>query len=177
MVGIQKLEGMVAGWLKPVPHLPHGAQKWIATNVWWIVLVGVIVSAIGLLIGLTGLLAALALVGSATTYYGTVVTNSYYGGGWILNAVITLIFTVGIVALLSSAIAPLKANKKKGWTILFLVLLLDAVYVVVNSILSLSIVGFIFGIIFGAIGLAVATYLLFEIRSHFVAVKSAPAKK
>lgn len=169
---VHTLENTVAGWLKPVPHLPKGAQKWIAENVWWIVLIGVVLSAIGLLISLAAFLGALALVGSYGAVYGGVVASSYVGGGWVLSGILSLVFTVALIALLATAISPLKAMKKKGWTTLFLITLLDAVYVVLSAVLSLNVIGFIFGIIFGAIGLAIASYLLFEIRSHFVAVKS-----
>lgn len=172
---VKNLENTVAGWLKPVPHLPKAAQKWIAENVWWIVLIGVVLSAIGLLVSLAAFLGALALVG--TYYGGALAVSGYTGGGWVLSGILSLIFTVGLITLLATAISPLKAMKKKGWTLLFLITLLDAVYVVLSAVLSLSVIGFIFGIIFGAIGLAIALYLLFEIRSYFVAVKSEHAKK
>lgn len=173
MSTIEKIESKVAEWLKPVPHLPAGAQKWIANNVWWIVLVGTILSGLGLLIGLVGFLGVLALVGSTTSYYGAAVSGSVYGGGWVISALLSLVFTVGLLILLARAVSPLKAMKKQGWKLLFVVLLLDAVYVVLNSIFSFSVVGFIFGIIFGAIGLAISTYFVFEIRSHFVSTKAA----
>ncbi len=173
MSTIEKIEDKVAGWLKPVPHLPAGAQKWIANNVWWIVLVGTILSGLGLLIGLVGFLGVLALVGTTTSYYGAAVTGSVYGGGWVISALVSLAFTLGALILFARAVSPLKALKKQGWKLLFLVLLLDTVYVVLNSIFSFSIIGFIFGIIFGAIGIAIGAYFLFEIRSHFVSAKAA----
>lgn len=167
MKNVEKLEGLVAGWLKPLPHLPVNAQKWIADNSWWIVLVGVILSIIGLMFMISALIVALTLVGTTVSYYGYVATGSY-GGWWVVNSVIALIFSIGLVALMSTAITPLKTMKAKGWKILFLTLIVNALYIVVNAIFSFSVIGFVFGLIFGAIGLAISSYILFEIKSHFV---------
>lgn len=176
MTGITKAENMVAGWLKPVPHLPKPGQKWLAENVWWIVLIGVIAAVIGILIGIGGIFTYMAFVGNAPSYYGYY-TVSTYGSGWIFATVVSLLFSVLVAALLATAINPLKAMQRKGWDRLFLVLLINAVSVVVTAILSFSVFGFIFGIIFGAIGLAISSYLIFEIRSHFVGAHAKHVKK
>jgi hypothetical protein len=167
MIGTEKLEALVSKWLKPVPHLPRDVQKWIAVNSWWIMLVGVILSGLGLLIGLMGFFTALAIVGTGVGYYGYATAN-VYGGAWIVNTVISLIFMVGLVTLLATAILPLKAMKAKGWKILFFVLLIDAVYTVINAVFSFSVIGFVFSLIFGAIGLGISAYFLFEMKSHFI---------
>jgi hypothetical protein len=161
---ISKLEKMVAGWLKPVPHLPHAAQKWIAENVWWIVLIGAIASGISILVSLGAIFSYSAFIGSQATYYYVV---SPYGPGWLLAAIVSLILSAVIVALLATAITPLKAMKSSGWDKLFIVLLVDALSIVLSAILSFNVVSFIFTIIFGAIGLAIGSYFIFEIRSHF----------
>jgi len=165
---ISKIENMVSGWLKPVPHLPKGAQKWIAENVWWIVLIGVIASVISLLIGIGAIFTYMALVGT----YSYVYSASPYGAGWIIGSVVGLLFSALIIVLLATAISPLKNGQKKGWERLFLVVLVNAVSVVLGAILTFSPIGFIFGIIFGAIGVAISAYFTFEIRSHFVAAKA-----
>lgn len=165
MTGINKAENMVAGWLKSVPHLPKGGQKWLAENVWWIALIGVIASTIGILVAIGGIFTYMALVGT----YSYVYSASPYGAGWIVGSVVSLLFSVLIIALLASAISPLKAQQRKGWDRLFLVLLVNAISVVVSAVLSFSVLGFIFGLIFGAIGVAISSYFIFEIRSHFVA--------
>jgi hypothetical protein len=169
MTGIGKLETLVSGWLKPMPHLPKNAQKWIAENSWWLVLIGVILSGFGLLIGLMGLFAAMAFVGTSVGYYGY--GANAYGGALIVSTIVSLVFSVGLVILLGIAISPLKAMKAKGWDMLFWVLLLDVVYVVVNALVSLgslNIISFVFSLIFGAISSAISAYFLFEIKSHFV---------
>ncbi|TAL14435.1 hypothetical protein EPN95_02995 [Patescibacteria group bacterium] len=175
MASINKAENMVGGWLKSVPHLPKGGQKWIAENAWWIVLIGVIASAIAVLTGIGAIFAYMTWVGNTPVYSGYYVTSPY-GAGWIIGSVVSLLFSILIVILLATAITPLKALKKKGWDRLFLVLVVDAVSAVVGAILSFSILGFIFGIVFGAIGLAISAYFTFEVRSYFGAVHTTPAK-
>ena len=156
--------------MKDLPRLPGNVTKWISENVWWIVLVGVILSGIGLLTGIGALFTALAVVGTGVTYYGYAFAGTYTGG-WIASSIISLVFMAGILALLATAITPLKAMKAKGWNVLFMVLLVDAVYVAVNALFSFNIIGFVFNLIFGAIGLAISAYFLFEIKSHFVKSK------
>jgi len=178
---LNKAETLVAGWLKPVPHLPKVAQKWFAENIWWIVLIGVIASVVGILVALGTIFTYLAFIGNATAYYG-VYTTSVYGSGWIVSTIVSLAFSVALLIVTALAITPLKAHLRKGWSLLFLGLVLSAANVVLGAILSFNILGFIFGLIFGAIGLAITAYLLFEIKSHFVgagasAVHAKTAKK
>lgn len=161
---ISKLEKMVAGWLKPVPHLPHAAQKWIADNAWWIVLIGAIASGISILVSIGAIFSYSAFIGSQATYYYVV---SPYGPGWVVSAIVSLILSGAIVALLATAVTPLRAMKTSGWNKLFIVLLVDALTVILSAVLSFNVISFIFTIIFGAIGLAIGAYFIFEVRSHF----------
>jgi hypothetical protein len=166
MMTIRKIETMVGNWLRPVPHLPKAAEKWIAENSWWIVLVGTIASAISILVGIGAIFTYMAFVGNAASYYGFY-TASPYGPGWIVGSVVSLLFSTLVVILLATAITPLKAMQRKGWDRLFLVLLIDVASVVIGSILSFSIFGFVIGLIFGAIGVAISAYFLYEIQSYF----------
>jgi hypothetical protein len=168
MVNIAKIENMVAGWLKPMPHLPKGGQKWLAENVWWIVLVGVIASTISLLISIGAIFTYIALVGA----YSNVYSAAAYGPGWVIGSIVSLLFSILIIVLLATAIGSLKAGQSKGWDRLFLVLLIKAVAVVIGAVLTLNPIGFVVGILFGAIGVAISAYFTFEIRSHFVAAKA-----
>jgi len=167
MASINKAENMVGGWLKSVPHLPAAGQKWIAQNAWWIVLIGAIASAIGVLVTIGAIFTYLAV--DTSVYYLVPV----YGPGWIIAQVVGMLFAAAIAIISGVAVSPLKAMSKKGWNILFVVILIEAVRVVLTSILSLSVIGFIFGIIFGAIGLAISAYFVFEIRSYFGGAKVA----
>ncbi len=173
---IQKMQSMVGEWLKPVPHLPKIAQKWIAQNSWWIVLVGVIASAISILVGIGAIFSYMTFVGNAASYYG-VYEASPYGAGWIIGSVISLLFSTLVVILLATAITPLRMMQRSGWERLFIVFLVDAASVFVGSVLTLNVFGFIIGLIFGAIGLAISAYFLFEIHSYFGASHKIVSKR
>jgi hypothetical protein len=167
MTIVTKAENMVARLLKSAPHLPKNAQKWIVDNSWWIVLIDVIVSAISVLIAINAIAAYMTFVGNVGSYSG-LYAISPYPSGWIIGSIITLVFSVVTIIILATSITFIKETKKKGWDRLFIVLLIEAVSIVLGAILTLSILGFILNIIFGAIGLAIGTYFVFEIRSYFV---------
>ena len=162
---VEKLEGLVAGWLKPLPRLPESFKKWVSVNLWWIDLIGAIVSGIALLVAIGGLITIVSMLSGIHSIFGYY--YSVYSGWNVFASIVSLAFIVCTITITAIAISPLKLGKKKGWTLLFYVLLIEAVAVVVNSILTFSVLSFIFGIIFGAIGIAIGTYLLFEIRSEF----------
>jgi hypothetical protein len=177
---ITKLESLVGGWLKNVPHLPPAGQKWLGQNVWWIVLIGAIVSGIALLFAIGALFALIALLGAVTaSYYGAYAATGVTGVT-IVAAIVALAFTIIRVILLAISVKPLKDMQKKGWTLLFIVWLIQVVSVVVGAVLSFSVAGFFVGIIIGAIGLAISAYFLFEIHGQFAhsprVTKVAPKK-
>lgn len=164
MEAINKLENKVAGWLKSVPHLPVSAKKWIATNIWWLELIGVV------LLGLSGI----TLLGTLSLYLGftaSIFGASVFNGFGALSTAISLLLMVASVVIMAIAIKPLKALKKKGWDFLFIALLIYCASFIVSAILSFGVISFIWGIISGAIGAAIGAYFLFEIRSYFVATK------
>jgi drug/metabolite transporter (DMT)-like permease len=174
---LSKLERIVAGWLKSVPHLPNGTRRWLGDNVWWFAVVGVVLGVIGVL----GLI--VALLGSLSTLANPIVV--YYASStfltWvIIKTIIALVFAGFQVALLAFAVNPLKEKQKKGWVLLFAVLLLGALSTVVNALITLNPFGFITSVIFGALWLAVLAYFLFEIHGQFAHVersKGVKAKK
>jgi hypothetical protein len=160
----KKLETMIENWLKPIPNLPKNAQKWLSENVWWLALVSVILSVISILFAF-GALATYASVTSSVALYG--LNAVIYDQTWLVRSVITLLFTIVIVILTAAAIKPLQLMSKRGWRALFFVFVVSAAETVANALLTLSIVGFIVNIIFGAIGLTIAVYFLFQIRGYF----------
>lgn len=180
---IKQLEGIAEGWLKKVPHLPKGGQKWLAENIWWIALIGAIVYGISVLITFS------------TIYYlqYAIVNTSYLVPGfatWTLIAAIeAIVFNIAAGLLLALSVNPLKAMTKKGWTLLFMVFLVNLVALVVGAVLGLiqgitfsgtgvfAFTGFIFSLIFGAIFAAIAAYFLFEIRSYFAHVTKGATKQ
>ncbi len=160
MESIKKLESTIEGWLKPLPHLPANIKKWIANNIWWLDLVGVI------LIILTGipLISAILLSLGATAFFWS--ANIVALTGFAIFATFSsLAFLAVSLVIMILAVKPLKALKKKGWDYLFIGLLVSCVSVIFTALSSFS---SLFG---GAIGVAISAYFLFEIRSYFVAVK------
>lgn len=173
MESIHKLEKTVADWYKNVPHLPKGGQKWIAENVWWIILIAVILgvfSVFSLFAGLTALTAVSGVYGSYSVAYGANVGMALTAA-WV--SIISLAITTVIMAM---AISPLKAHKKKGWDLIFVSDLIYFVIAIIGAVITFN-----FGSIIGAvIGTAIGFYFLFEIRSYFLEGKAKtvePAKK
>lgn len=161
---ISKLEKLVLGWTKNVPHLPVAGQKWLGANVWWIALIGAIVSGISFLFAIAGLFTLISLLGAVSSAYyvtGTYTTMS------VVSSAIGLVFIAINGILLALAVKPLQNMQKKGWVLLFMTLLVEAISVIVGAVLSFSVVGFIISILFGAIGLAIGAYFISEIHGQF----------
>jgi len=161
---INKLEKLVLGWVKDVPHLPESARKWLGINAWWIILIVTIISGIAFLAALSGFFTYITLLGAASTAY---YINASYTSIAILKSSVSLVFLAITVALLAFSIQPLKERKKKGWVLLFFTLLVEALSIVVGAVLSFSFGGFIIQILFGAIGIAIGAYFITEIHSQF----------
>lgn len=166
MKSIEKLETMVADWLKPLPHLPIAFKKWLAENIWWIVLVSVILSVIGTLFMIIGVFTAISLLGTTTSMFGYYIAPAYTGWS-VMALMISMLFMIATVILAAMAISPLKVSQKRGWMLLFSMMVLRAVAAVVGAIFTYSVFGFMSSLISSAIGIAVGAYLLYEIRSYF----------
>ena len=181
MEQVSKWEKQLAAWYENAPHLPQGGQKWLGANVWWIVAIGVVLSAIGVLTLIGGLFTSIGLMTSsvAASYYVTTTAL-----GWVVvTAVVALVFTAIECVLLATAVTPLKEKQKKGWNILFIVWLLSVAYAVVAAVLTLNVFSAFASLLFSAVFAIIGAYFLFEIRGQFghveksVGVKSAAAPK
>lgn len=175
---LHKLETLIHGWMKNVPHLPEGARKWLGTNVWWIVLIGVIVSGLALLVALFGIFALIALIGSVSSVY--YVNGTEFAVWGIVTGVVSFVISVFSLVLLALSVNPLKAKQKKGWVLLFASLLVNVAGSVISAILAFNPFTFIFSLIFTAVFAAISGYFLFEIHSQFAheaKVVSKTAKK
>lgn len=171
---LRKIERKLLEWTKNVPHLPAGGRRWLGENVWWIALVGAILSAIGALFSVIAVLGLLSIVGTvAATYY----VASTFTAWAIVTNLVNLVFVVLGMALLFMAVKPLQLKQKKGWVLLFASWLLSIVSVVVSAILTLNPFTFIANILFGAVGLAISGYFLFEIHSQFAHVEKTQGVK
>ncbi len=162
METINKLETTVATWYKDLPHLPRTFTQWLATNVWWLALVGVILGSLSVLGLFSATLIAAGLLAAVGGVYGAAV------GGFALIAVLFyLALAVVNLILTALAISPLKAGAKKGWSLLFLVSLINAAALVLSFLSNYNLLGLLWGLVMTAVGV----YFLFEIRSHFAAVR------
>lgn len=177
---VRKLEAMAEDWLKKVPHLPKNGQKWLAENVWWIALIGAIAYGISIIVGLS----TLAVLVAPPAYYAYYVAGPVFSGWAIVTTTIGLLFNLLAGLLLAISVSPLKEMTKKGWTVLFMLLLVNAVALVVTTLLNLignfgilAFVGVLFSLVFGAIFLSIAAYFLFEIRSYFAHTTKGAKKK
>jgi hypothetical protein len=167
MESMHKFEKQIEEWLRPLPHLPTDWRKWLANNVWWIVLVGVILSVIGVLIIAGALLTAFALIGTVTTVYGVNVVNQSYSSWWYVASVVSLLFLIATLVIEAMAISPLKSQKKKGWDLLFITFLLGIASSIVSVFLGLFTGSMFSSLLGGIVGAVISAYFLFEIRSYF----------
>jgi len=171
---VNKLEKTIEGWLKPAPHLPEDWRKWLSNNVWWLALIGVVLS----------------VLSAASAFYTALFTNNYlnyinsfykaYGiespsyGSWGLNmSMYMLVMYIGIVVgaiIMGMAIKHLKSKQEKGWDLMFLAMLVAAAAQLISVLFNLS--NLIGGILSTAIGLAIGSYFLFEIKPYFKKTKT-----
>ncbi len=157
---LRELEVKVAGWLRQVPHLPIGAQSWIASNIWWIALIGGTISAIVAFLVALGLIATLPLI-SFSVFFGS------HGTWWVIQTIVSLAFIAITAIILIVAYQPLHRLVKKGWVLLFLLLLINTVWTVISALTAGSAWSVLQTLVAGGIFLAVEAYLLYEIRGYF----------
>lgn len=158
METIRKLETTMAGWYKGMPHLPAEGRKWLAQNIWWITLIGVICG----VIALVGVIFLTLFAGAALTLIAGGF-GAAMGVVIFLGALASILLGVVCVVLGGMAINPLKAMQKKGWTLLFDTLLIQAVVIIVTHVLSFNLMALLWNLLWVAVG----GYFLFEIRESF----------
>lgn len=174
MEAIEKLEKQILDWIKGVPHLPESARKWLGTNIWWIALVGGIISGIAVLVSFIGLLGIVSLVGTVgATYYAAATFTTWS----IVTGLVSLAFGVLQTIILIVAVKPLQDKQKKGWVLLFAAWLVGILATVITAILTLNPIAIIFNLLFGAIWVAISGYFLFEIHGQFAHVQKSRGVK
>ena len=163
-----KIEKRVFDWFKKSPNIPNEMRKWLADNVWWFVIIGLILSVINILRAASFIQGQLALQGTAANSYYVSSTVSDWA---IVTSAISLVFIIIEALLFFFAIQPLREKQKKGWVLLFGAWLVSGVALVVNAFLTLGILSFIITILFGAVWLVISGYFLFEIHGQFAHVE------
>ena len=164
MESVNKLEVMVAGWYKNLPHLPKELSLWLAQNAWWLVMIGAIVSGVGIL-GVLGLASGASVFFASFGAFGL-------GGIVFLGTILALLFGIVSVLLELVAIKPLKVMAKKGWDFVFLSVLVSLVGAIVGVVFSYN-VG---NLLSALVGAAISGYVLFEVRNYFVVGQSKSPK-
>jgi len=162
MESIHKLEKTVAGWYKNVPHLPTGGQKWLADNVWWIALIALVLTALSIFPLIAGVLFVGAVAGGLGAAYGGAY-GAALAGTALIAVWVAIIFLLFETVVLGLAIAPLKAHKKKGWDLLFILALVNVASVVASGLIGFNFMALIWGLLWSAVG----AYFLFEIHGYF----------
>ena len=157
---VHQFEKTAASWYKNVPHLPKEFTKWLADNLWWLVIIGVVITVLGLFALVPIALIALGLSSGIAVTYGIYDTN--LGVAWI-GIVISLASLVVVTVLEAMAINPLKLKAKMGWTLLFIVALVNLAFSILSNIATINLIGIVFALLWAA----VHGYFLFEIRSYF----------
>jgi hypothetical protein len=155
---IRKLEAKVAELYETMPHLPLQGRKWLAANIWWLTLVGVILGAMGLF----GIILATFFASAALTIYGGLAGAAIGGFVFVAALAVTAFMAITIV-ICAMAITPLKVMRKQGWTLLFIATLVQVAEHVVSFLFNFNLVGLVISLFFTAIGV----YFLFEIRDFF----------
>lgn len=159
MQQLSGLEEVIGRLFKKMPHLPRESRDWIADNLWWLVIVGLVLSSLTVL-GLIFLL-------FGTSVYMGLTANIAVGGAVFVATIISLA-TFGVTIVLEAiAIKPLQLKHRYGWELLFVTGLVLLAGSVLRALMSDSLSG-----LFNPLATAfISFYLLFEIRDYFV-VKS-----
>ncbi|HEU5122362.1 MAG TPA: hypothetical protein VFT59_05980 [Candidatus Saccharimonadales bacterium] len=158
MSELNKFEATVASWYKNAPHLPKNGQTWLANNVWWLALVGLILGGMAVL----GTILFSFLMGAALVALGGPY-GAVAGSVGILVTFVVLAFSIVSLVLMGLAIPGLKARVKKGWTLLFWVVLINVFALALDFLFTFNLLGLVWGLLAAGVG----TYFLFEIRSYF----------
>ena len=153
------LEESIAKIHKDLPHLPKAITTWLVENAWWLVIIGLVIGAVGALTAITAMTAGSLVVGA--------MLGASVGGAVWASSAVNLIVLVLLVAIEAMAIQPLKAKQKRGWDLLFVASLVSVAGSLVGALLS-GPLGVVVGIVWALVGAAVAWYVLFELRAHYM---------
>ncbi|MGB3023833.1 MAG: hypothetical protein WBB39_03445 [Candidatus Saccharimonadales bacterium] len=157
--GLEKWMDTTFNKQSPV-QLPAGVKKWFGNNLWWLAIVGGVLS----LLGALSVWNAANMANTVLDAYGDLATPYRQQIG---SAVyVSMATSVVGAALLLLAQGKLKEHRKEGWNLLFYNFLLSLVLSVVSVVMSGSyaLVGGIVGL---AIGFVIGGWLLFQFRSQF----------
>lgn len=153
---LNSIEDTVASWYKNLPQPPRIFKRWLVDNVWWVIVIGVVLGVLGLLatlkdVSMSGLNYSFTLRGIFSTMDQAAVT-------------ITFLISIAVVVINAFAITPLRNKYKIGWKLLFTSLILSVLSLAVAVVLTFDVGSFISG----AISAVITGYLLFSFRDQYV---------
>lgn len=154
---MKELEKFLEKLHKNFPHMPLRARKWLAKNIWWIVLLLAISS---------GIQAANLLYSTIVAVLYTMTNYSYttipLWSNWV-QSVLMLAGMIAVTVLMASAVEGLKSHHKSAWNMVFYAVAINLVITGFVSILYVSLTAAINALI----GAAIGWYFLYEVRSLF----------
>ena len=160
-----KAEHVMEDWFKKVPHLPYDARKWLGDNLWWMVVVLAVLTAIGVLgLVLATISSLVLLLNPYVTFYAPAGLAAIV----MVRTIVSLIFAIALCFLLAFAATPLKEKREKGWYLMFGGIILCAVLAAVTAVLTLNVFTFLAHIVVSAVWLLLISYILFEVRPEFL---------
>lgn len=172
---LEKIEDTVASWYDRMPHLPKEWRDWLAGNVWWLALVGAVVSALGLIVIVPALTTALDVAHygeSLRSMYGSSYYDQYGGMAW-FSLMLGMFGYIVSTILLSLSVNNLKDKKKLGWRLLFWSYAANFVLNVIGAVVLMRPYSALMSVASAAVG----AYFLVEIRNYFGAHTRKKAKK
>lgn len=173
MEQLHRLETTFAHWYNGAPHLPKNGRDWLADNVWWMALVGVILGALALAIAVPLLFTSLSLTSTLSSYVtDDAIHRTAVGMAW-TGLALSVVSMVASVVLLTMAVNHLKVKNKQGWNLVFWLYLINFVLNVIGAVVLLN----LGGLLSAVLGVAIGGYFLFEIRDNFGSAKSKKAVK
>ena len=154
----EKSEVVLSDIHKTLPHLPVNGRRWLATNIWWIVLIAAVFGVIGAIIAIL-----LTIVGGVFVAGAVFLFSAKFGGLALLLAVLVVALTVLNVVIAVLAIGPLKAMMRKGWLLLTASLLIGFMVATLSDIIRHD----EWAIVKNAVFMVLGIYIMFELREYF----------
>lgn len=157
------------------PKLPEGGKKFLVDIAPWVTIVGAVLS----VFGAWGLWNAARTVNHLAEWSNEL-SRTFGDGTTVSTSKLTVFVWLGVALMLVNAVLyfmafnPLKAHLKKGWDLLFYVMLLNIAYSVVSLFIDGQGLGsFVMSMFFTAIGV----WLLFQVRPAYLGKKPAETPK
>lgn len=148
--------------LKAPFQLPVGVSSWIANNSWWLVLVGAVLSVLGVLSAYN----TINYVNDTTQMLGAYGASTALVGQSVNMLYVSMASSAIAAVLLFMAYPKLKAHQKAGWNLVYYNYLLNAGLSLVASALFAT-ATIVFSLIGFVIGFAIGAFILFQIRGYF----------